>query len=145
VPLFRSTDSLRKNDVLASNRLFTSLLNELGKWLFWIVLAHFYLPGEHDPLWPGPGISLLLIGLLKAAFYLAIRGGMFRAKAVVLLVCAYLAYTGTHHSIGYYAWVYLGDFWGYPLLVLLKDLLTLAALVLMFKMPPVAPSSTSYD
>lgn len=142
MPVFHATDPLRKNDVLASNLLFATLLIELGERLFWVALAHFYLPGEHDPLWPDSSISLLLITLLKAAFYLAIRRGMFRAKVVVLVVCAYLAYTGTHLSSGYYAWVYVDDFWGYSLLVLLKDLLTLAALVLMFKKPRLALSGT---
>lgn len=69
---------------------------------------------------------------------------MFRAKVVVLLVCAYIAYADTHPRHGYFAGVYVDDFWGWPLLVLLKDLLTLAALVLMFKKPRVAPSSTAY-
>ena len=144
MPLLHSTVPLRKNDVLASNLLFATLLIMLGERLFWVALAHFYLPDESAPLWPGSGISLLLLTLLKASFYLAIRRGMLRAKVVVLVVCAYIAYADTHPHHGYFVGVYVDDFWGGPLLVQLQDLLTLAALVLMFKKPRVAPSSTAY-
>jgi hypothetical protein len=144
VPLFRSTDPLRKNDILASNLLFATLLLELGERLFLLALAFFYMHAEADALWARSEGWLLLAMLLKAAFYLAIRRGMFRAKAVVLLVCAYQAYTSTIFQYGYIVGVNFHDLWGYSLLVLLKDLLTLAALVLMFKKPRVAPSNTSY-
>jgi hypothetical protein len=143
MPLFRVTDPLRKNDVLASNLLFATLLLELGEQLFWGVMRAVYIPDAPDPLWPGPGVWLLLATLLKAAFYLAIRRGMLRAKAVVLVVCAYLAYTGTHFHEGYFAGIYFNDPWGYPLFVLLLDLLTLTALVLMFKKPQVVAPSAS--
>lgn len=143
MPLFRVTDPLRKNDVLAANLLFATLLLELCEQLFWVVLRALYFPSASDPLWPGSGVGLLLVTLLKAAVYLAIRQGMLRAKVVALVVCAYLAYTGTHFHEGYFAGIYFNDLWGYPLLVLLRNLLTLAALVLMFKKPQVAAPSAS--
>ena len=55
----------------------------------------------------GSGISLLLLTLLKASFYLAIRRGMLRAKVVVLVVCAYIAYADTHPHHGYFVGVYV--------------------------------------
>ncbi|MDO7887938.1 hypothetical protein [Hymenobacter cheonanensis] len=143
MPLARPTDPLRKNDVLASNLLFVTLALWLGEQLVNVGLRYWLLPSEPTPLWPGAGIWLLLATLLKAAFYLAIRRGMFRAKVVVLLVCAYLAYADTHPHHGYFAGVYLADFWGYSLLVLFKNLLVLAALVLMFRKPPVVASSST--
>jgi hypothetical protein len=144
VPFFNTPDPLCKNDVRASNLLFATLLLEIGEHLFWVIMRLLYLPGEHDPLWPGSGIWLLLVTLLKTAFYLAIRRGMLRAKVVVLVVCAYLAYTGTHLHNGYFANIYLDDPWGYSLLVLLKNLLLAAALVLMFKKPPaITPSAAA--
>ncbi|MDJ0364747.1 hypothetical protein QMK33_06255 [Hymenobacter sp. H14-R3] len=74
-------------------------------------------------------------GLLQASFYWAICRGVFRAKIVVLLACAYLAYAGTHWLHRYVAGVNLRVLWGCSLRVLLKDLLMLAALVLMFRKP----------
>jgi uncharacterized membrane protein len=143
VPLFRATDPLRKNDVLASNLLFAILLLELCEHLFWVVIRYLYVSSEHNPLWPGSGIWLLVVTLLKAAFYLAIRRGMLRAKVVMLVVCAYLTYAGTHFHHGYFAGIYFNDPWGYSLFVLLKTLMTLAALVLMFKKPHIVAPSTS--
>ncbi|MGI4759856.1 MAG: hypothetical protein ACRYF0_04065 [Janthinobacterium lividum] len=144
MPLLHATDPLRKNDVLASNLLFATLALSVAEQLFWA--AYYYWDQvvyvEPDTFGRNRVIWLLLETLLKAAFYLAIRRGMFRAKVVVLLVCAYLAYADTHLHHGYFAGVYVNDFWGYSLLVLLKDLLTLAALVLMFKKPRPALSDT---
>jgi hypothetical protein len=100
-----------------------------------VVIAHLYLSHKPDPLWPGSGISLLLLTLLKIALFYAIRRGMFRAKMVVALACAYLAYSGTHLRHGYLAGVALCSLGGWSLLVLLKNLLTLAALILMFTKP----------
>jgi FtsH-binding integral membrane protein len=145
VPLLHSSDPLRKNDVLASNLLFAALAIFLGEQLLWAYLAHWYL--ETSPL-PNPFgktwfVTPLVLALLAGAFFYAIRRGMFRAKMVVALVFAYLAYTGTHVQYGYVAGVAFYDLLGYPLLVLLKDLLAPAALVLMFKKPRmVAPSGT---
>ncbi len=143
MPLLRSTDPLRKNDVLASNLLFATLALSVAEQLFWA--AYYYWDQVAYVQLDGFGRNWIiwqaLHTLVLAAFYLAIRRGMFRAKVVVLLACAYLAYTDTHPYHGYFVGVYLGDPWGYSLLVLLKDLLTLAALVLMFKKPQAtAPS-----
>jgi hypothetical protein len=127
---------LRKNDVLAANLLFATLAISLGEQVFWWVLREGYYDRDYLPSsWPwyqwylGP----LLLGLLQASFYWAIRRGMFRAKVVVALACAYLAYAGTHWPRRYVAGVDFQHLWGYALLVLLQDLLTLAALVLMFR------------
>jgi hypothetical protein len=146
VPLLRSTDPLRKNDVLASNLLFTTLALSVAEQLFlaayyyWDQVAYVQLDG-FGRNW---AVGQLLYALLQAAFYLAIRRGMFRAKVVVLLVCLYLAYTGTHLRHGFLAGIHFGDFYPYSLPLLLRNLLTLAALVLMFTKPRVASSSTSY-
>jgi hypothetical protein len=146
VSLLRATDPLRTYDVLAANLLFATLLLWLGEQLLNVGLRLWFFRAEADPLWPGGIIWLLAVLLLKASFYLAIRRGMLRAKVVVLVVCAYLAYADTHPASGYYAGVYVADFWGHPLLVLLKNLLTLAALVLMFKKPQVVtPSASARD
>jgi hypothetical protein len=144
VYILRDTDPLRKDDVLASNLLFATLLLWLGEQLVNVGLRVWFFPSEPDPLWPGSAIWLLAVLLLKAPFYLAIRHGMFRAKVVVLVVCAYIAYSGTHPHYGYFAGINVGNFWGWPLLVVLKNLLTLAALVLMFKKPQVVAPSTSW-
>jgi hypothetical protein len=146
VPLLHATDPLRKNDVLASNLLFITLAISIAEQLF--LAAYYYWDQVVYVQLEGFGrnwvIWQLLYTLLQAAFYVAIRRGMFRAKVVVLLVCVYLAYAGTHLRHGFLAGIYLGDFWPYSLPLLLRNLLTLAALVLMFKKPQVAPSSTSY-
>jgi hypothetical protein len=147
VPLLRSTDPLRKNDVLASNLLFITLAISVAEQLFWLAFAYWDQVAYVIYVMPGTSSSSrvvwqLLPALLQAAFYYAIRRGMFRAKVVVLLVCIYLAYKHIYPYRGYFTVVHIADLWGYPVLVLLKDLLTLAALVLMFKKPQLASSDT---
>lgn len=137
MPLLYATDPLRKNDVLASNLLFANLALSvaeqffLAAYYYWDQVAYVQLQGfgRNWVIWQ------MLSTLLQIAFYLAIRRGMFRAKAVVLLVCAYLAYTGTHLRHGFIAGIHFPNFWDHSLLVLLKDLLVLAALALMFRKP----------
>ncbi len=131
----------RKNDVLASNLLFVSLAISVAEQLFGA--AYYYL-NQTTYVRLEPSISQwvgwqLLITLLQAAFYYAIRRGMFRAKVVVALACLYVVYTRMHGWAAYLAHANFTDLLGYPLLALLKNLLLLAALVPMFWKPRKQP------
>lgn len=133
----------RKNDILASNLLFITLAISIVEQL---LLATYYYWDQAAYVRIEPSISKwvggqLLWALLQAAFYYAIRRGMFRAKVVVALVGLYVVYTHSHGWIAYLANIHFADLLGYPLVVLLKDLLTLAALVLMFTKPRAAALS----
>jgi hypothetical protein len=132
--------ALNRNDMLASNLLFVTLCLMLAERAFWGLVEYLYLPAEHNEWQKSATKTLLVEVAFKFAFYYAIRRGMLRAKVVVLAVCIYLAYTDTHWQIGFVAGVNFADLWGYPLVVLAKDLITLAALVLMFRKPRVAPA-----
>ena len=144
MPLLHATDPLRKNDVLASNLLFATLAISVAEQLF--LAAYYYWDQVVYVQLEGFGRNWLiwevLYTLLQIALYLAIRRGIFRAKMVVLLVCVYLAYVSTHLRHGFVAGVRFPDFWDHSLLALLKDVLTLAALVLMFRKPRAAPTTS---
>ncbi len=125
--------SPHKNDVLASNLLFAALLLALSEKLYFVtqtVLHRGYLP--MSSLWKD-WVLWLLEALAQIILYRAVRRGEQWAKSVVLLASLYYAYIGTQLACGYVAGVVLRHLDGWALLLLLKDLLTLAALVLMFK------------
>lgn len=76
--------------------------------------------------------------LVEVILYRDICQGKQWAKVVVLLASLYYAYTGTQLAYGYLVGVAFRHFDGWALLMLFRVLLTLAALVLMFKQPRVA-------
>jgi hypothetical protein len=144
VPLLRSPDPLRKNDVLASNLLFATLLILLGEYLYgWIMPGHHFnlemLPAA-APWWRILAI-LALTFLFRGGLYYGVRRGLMLAK--VFLILGFLAwlFKGTNWQQGYMAGVSFTHLTGWSLLALLRNLLTLAALVLMFKKPRVALSN----
>jgi hypothetical protein len=147
MPLLRSTDLLRKNDMLASNLLFATLLILLGEHLYvWIVPGTgFYseaLPVA-APWWRK--LALLTWSfLLRAGLYYGVRRGLLLVKLLVAVGFLAWLYKGTDWQNGQVAGVSFTHVTGLALLALLRNLLTLAALVLMFRKPQVAPSSTSY-
>ena len=127
----------RKNDVLASNLLFASLIVAVIEQLCFAIYYYWdqttYATFEPSiGKWAG---GQLLWVLLQAAFYFAIRRGMFRAKVVVALGVLYVIYTHSRGWIAYLANLNFADLLNYSLVFLLKDLLMLAALMLMFTKP----------
>jgi hypothetical protein len=140
-------DTPTRNDILASNLLFATLAVLLCEHLYgWI------MPGAHlnlemlpaaAPWWRILAIVTLSF-LLRGALYYGVRRGLLFAK--LLLAIGFLAwvYKGTNWQQGHVAGVSFAQLTGWSLLALVRNLLTLAALVLMFKKSPVAPSSTSY-
>lgn len=81
---------------------------------------------------------VLAFSCVKAGFYYAIRRGIRWAKVVVAVACLGLACTNTIWREGYVAGMNFTALPLYSLLVLLKNLLVLAALVLLLKKPRIA-------
>ena len=125
----------RKNDILASNLLFVVLAISVGERLFWMLLSYWYPFSSNNTLVGRGALVWLLEVAAQVILYRAIRRGEWQAKLLVAGAGAFLAYTGTVLSQGYVAGVAFRNLWGWPLLVLLKDMLTLMALVLLFAKP----------
>lgn len=125
----------RKNDILASILLFATLAISLGETAYFLMQAALhrtYL--STSSLWQS-WVLWLLEALVQIIFFRAVRRGEWKNKVVVLLVSLFYAYMGTHLEYGYVAGVAFWHLDGWALLKLLKDLLVLAALVLMFTKP----------
>lgn len=125
----------RKNDVLATNLLFVVLAISVGERLFWMLFSYLHPFSSNEALVGRGALVWLLEVAAQVLVYRAIRRGEQRAKLLTAGVCAFLAYTGTVFSQGYVAWVAFRALWGWQLLMLLKDILTVLALLLMFSKP----------
>jgi hypothetical protein len=146
VPLFSSTDPLRKNDVLAANLLFICLglfiLFQVAGWISQaLVPSHNHFSSVHLNWLTLAGAGIYF--LIRGALFYGVRRGLLFAKVLVALGFVLLLYTTTEWPAGVVAGVSLTQFSFASLLLLLNNLLTLAALVLMFKKPQeAAPSGT---
>lgn len=134
-----------RNDILASNLLFATLLLTLGEYLFLWGVAIF--ASHNSPLpsdWLPATVTRstvawsLLFLLLRASLYYAVRRGVFRAKLLVIFFFGAAAYFTTKWQYGYVSGVDFHNLGGYSFLALAQNLLTLAALVLMFMKPQAA-------
>jgi hypothetical protein len=139
-------DTPTRNDLLASNLLFASLLLSVLGEVGILGIRIFEASHVHSPIINhlGRGLAMLLLSVLvRASLYYAVRHGILAAKLVLVLGFLLWAYTKTNWAAGRVAEVDFAHLWGYPLLVLLRQVLTLAALVLMFRKPRMlAPSGT---
>lgn len=150
MPLFRSIDPLRKNDVLASNLLLAFLAIAIAEQLVISSIVRTAHPAQSigtADVWVNVAVWLPLV-LGWVAFggcCYAIRKGMLWAKLLVLALFLWRVYSTTFLPGYILAGLVLNHLLeGGQLLPLVKVLLNLAALVLMFKKSRVAPSSTSY-
>lgn len=89
MPLLRSTNPLRKNDVLASNLLFATLLILLCEHIYaWTRPGlHFYsemLPAA-TPWWRKLAL-LTLSFLLRGGLYYGVRRGVMLIKVLLVIV-----------------------------------------------------------
>jgi hypothetical protein len=134
----------RQNDILASYLLFASLLFPLALRLYrWVSVGYdaqteaSYVPAFFP--WRNMLGWTLLAVLVRCALYYGVRKGALGAKLLLLGVCLYTVYSSTQLAVGFVAGM---DFAG-PGLGLLpiaaENLLTLVALVLMFKKPRTIP------
>jgi hypothetical protein len=134
---------LRKNDILASDLLLTALAISVGETAYFLMQAAIhrgYLPT--GSLWKS-WVLCLLETLAQVIFFRAVRRGEWWSKVVVLLASLFYAYMGTQLNYGYVAGVAFYHLDSWALLKLLKDILVLAALVLIFIKPrAAAPSGT---
>lgn len=147
MPLLHSANPLRKNDVLASNLLFATLLLTVGEYL---VRLNIVLSST-DTFLPNSWVSVnwwvvawaLLFLLLRTGLYYGVRQGVLGAKLLVAFFFIAGAYFTTTWRYRVVADVSFYDMEGYSWLALVQQLLALAALVLMFKKPrATAPSGT---
>jgi hypothetical protein len=127
-----------KNDVLASNLLFATLLlsvlGELSMVGLRVSKAH-YANLPVTILWGKLLIILTLSVLLRDGLFYAVRRGLLAAKLLLVVFFVCWACTKTDWVASQVAEIDFAHLWGYPLLVLFRNLLTLAALVLMFTKP----------
>jgi hypothetical protein len=131
-----------RNDILASNLLYAvvgvSLLYQVAGWVFQSLapLHNLFSPIHFNLLTLG---ALSLTCLIRIGLAYAVRRGVLAAKILLALGFVVSLYTQ-----GVVAKVSFAHFTAGSFVLLLTDLLTLAALVLMFKKPRSTPSSTSY-
>lgn len=150
MPLLRSTDPLRKNDVLASNLLFAFLAISIVEQL--VVTG---ILSSRETVSPSPSgtedfwvlaavwVPLVLGWVVLAVVCYAVRRGQLWAKLLVLTLFFWRVFNATSLSNYLLAGVAFNQpLGGWQLLTLLKVVLNLAALVLMFKKPRPAPSGT---
>jgi hypothetical protein len=131
-----------RNDILASNLLYAvvgvSLLYQVAGWVFQALapLHNLFSPIHFSVLTLG---ALSLTCLIRIGLAYAVRRGALAAKILLALGFIFSLYTQ-----GVVAMVSFAHFTAGSLVLLLTDLLTLAALVLMFKKPRSTPSSSLY-
>jgi hypothetical protein len=152
VPLLRSSDPLRKNDVLASKLLFGVLAITLVEQLVIASTRRLYVDTPAHPapsgltaltmnaaIWLPVALGMILIG----GCYYAIRKGKLWAKVLVLVLFLWRTYSSTSLPDGVVAGITFQDLLGWPLITLTKVMLNIVALVLMFtKSREVVPSGT---
>jgi hypothetical protein len=128
-------DAPPRNNILASNLLFATLAILLGEHLYgWV------MPGPHLNLEMLPAgapwwrilAMLTLSFLLRGALYYGVRRGLLFAKLLLTIGFLSWVYKGTDWQQGHIAGVSFVQLTGWSLLALMRNLLTLAALVLMF-------------
>jgi len=140
--------SPRKNDVVASNLLFASLLFPLVMRLYrWVSVGYdaqteaSYVPGFFP--WRNMLAWTLLAVLVRCALYYGVRRGALGAKLLLLGVCLYTVYYSTQLSVGFVAGLDFASPNLGLLPILAENLLTLVALGLLFKKPrATAPNGT---
>ena len=132
--------SPRKNDVLASNLLFITLLSMLAMRVFRWVSAGYDAPTEASYVpgffpWRDMLAWTLLAVLVRSALYYGVRQGSLAAKLLLVGVCLHSVYISTQVHNGFVAGMDLlsPSLWLLPIVA--ENLLTLAALVLMFLKP----------
>jgi hypothetical protein len=138
----------RKNDVLAATLLFASLLFPLALRVYrWVSVGYdaqaeaHYVPAAFP--WRNMLAWTLLAGLGRCALYYGVRRGALGAKLLLLGVCLYTVYSSTDLSVGFVAGLDLANPSPWLLPLAAENLLTLAALVLMFRKPrATVPSGT---
>lgn len=143
-------DALNRNDVLASNLLFSVLAISLLEQLAAAYLRNIYvytptqtisLAGPTDWLVTATVWTPLLLGMLLAGlWYYLVRKGKLWAKIIVLVLFLWNAYSSTSIQDGVLLGVSLNHLLSWALLAWLKAALTITALVLMFRKPRVAPA-----
>jgi hypothetical protein len=130
----------RKNDVLASNLLFSTLLIMLAMRVYrWAAIGYdahteaAYVPAFF-PWRDMLGWTLVAV-LVRSTLYYGVRQGSLVAKLLLVGVCLYSVYSSTQVQYGYVAGVDFAhpSIWLLPTII--ENLLTLAALILMFRKP----------
>ncbi len=134
-------------DVLASNLLFATLpLALVGRVARWVLVGYdaqteaTYVPAAFP--WRSMVAWTLLLLLLRAGLYVGVRRGALGAKLLLLVLCLYSVCISTSLPEAFVAGVDFAhpSLWALPVLV--ENLLTLAALVLMFRKPTPPPAAT---
>jgi uncharacterized membrane protein len=128
-------DSPTRNDILASNLLFAALglliLFQVAGWLSQALgLPHNYFSLVHFNLLTLAGLGLT--SLIRGGLAYAVRRGALAAKLLLALGFVVLLFNSTYWEKGVVAGVDFAHFGVASLLLLLTNLLTLAALVAMF-------------
>ena len=130
-----------RNEALASNLLFTTLaLTVLFIAVGWVAAAVVPLQTYFHPM----HFNVLTVGavgiflLIRGGLYYGVRLGVPAAKWLVTLGFAVFLYLNTHWQVGMIGGVYFAPFTLDALLMLTNDLLTLAALAVMYKKPRAA-------
>lgn len=133
-------NTANKNEILASHLLFATLpLMLFGRIARWMIMGYTaqveatYVPAAFPVR--NMLVWTLLMLLLRTSLYYGVRRGQLGAKLSLLALCAYSVYASTDLANAFVVGIDLGylSLWSLP--VLLENLLTLAALVLMFKKP----------
>ena len=129
-----------KNDILASNLLFITLLLSLAVRAYrWTVTGYdaqteaSYVPAAFP--WRDMLAWTLLTVLVRSALYYGVRRGSLAAKLLLVGVVLYSVYSTTHLRYGFVAGVDFASpiLWILPSII--ENVLTLVALVLMFRKP----------
>lgn len=130
-----------RNDVLASNLLFATLAIIVGEQLYGLLAPgpHFYAAGlpATAPWWRK--LALLTLSLLmRGLIFYGVRRGVLAVKLLLAFGFVVWAFRNTYWQLGYVGGVDFAHFTGWAFLALVRNMLTLAALVLMFRKPRLA-------
>lgn len=134
-------DASTRNELLASNLLFATLaLTVLFTAAGWVAAAvvplqTYFHPMHFNVLTAGAAGIFLLI---RGGLYYGVRLGAPAAKWLATIGFIVFLYLNTRWHAGMIGGVYFAPFTLGALLILANDLLTLAALVIMYKKPRVA-------
>jgi hypothetical protein len=128
-------DSPTRNDILASNLLYASvglfILYQIAGWISQALAlpTNYFSPVYFNLLTVG---ALVLSSLVRVGLAYAVRRGALAAKLLLALGFVVLLYNGTYWEKGVVAGVNFAHFGVDSFVLLLSNLLTLAALVAMF-------------